>query len=65
MSQTCKKCNHVHQGLRCGYVLKWTSNNIPEEICLCEKSRPVRILIEGKPATREEVDKLFEKEDGN
>ncbi len=37
MDNLCANCKHKHQGLRCGFVLKWTSNKIPEEICPCEK----------------------------
>ena len=34
----CAKCGHVHQGSMCCYPIKWTSNNIPKEICPCEES---------------------------
>lgn len=33
----CNECEHEHQSLLCGHVLKWTSNNIPEKICMCKK----------------------------
>ncbi|KKM69048.1 hypothetical protein LCGC14_1454680 [marine sediment metagenome] len=36
-TEICKNCGHIHQGLMCCYPIKWTSNNIPEEICPCKE----------------------------
>jgi len=33
----CEKCGHRHQGVFCGYPIKWASNNVPREICYCKK----------------------------